>query len=228
MTETRDTSREGRSPEQEFLARLDGVTADISGVAEVSLTELPGRLSLSNYRELAAARGWEVEGLHRSGGKLCLQVKRAGSSPITRQLGAEFLSGPSLTELRGNDVAREEAALVLRETGVDVLSDTVLDDARRQHLAFRRKVMRRTWLSMLPGVFAFAGVMFSFVLWRDGDTQAGNVLMVLSLVAAVVCAATISLPVKAERARKAAVHDYTTAYERVVSAALATRGRSHD
>lgn len=220
MTETRDTSSQDRSPEQEFLARLDEVTTDISGVAEVSLAEFPGRLSMSNYRELAATRGWEVEGLHRSGGKLCLQVKRAGSSPVTRQAGSEFLSGPGLTELRGNDVACEEAARVLQETGVDVLSDAVLDDARRRHLTLRRRVTRFSWLSTVPGVFGLAGLLFCLVLWGDGDTHAANVLAVVSLVVTGVFAALLPLPIRAEKVRKAAVHDYTAAYERVVSAAL--------
>lgn len=221
-------SGQDRSPEAEFLARLDGVTPDISGLAQVSLEELPGRLSMADYRRLAAGRSWEVDRIARSGGKLSLQVKRTGSSPVTRNPGPEFLSGPSLAELRGNEVAREEAARVLRETGVDVLSEEALDEARRRHLTLRRTVTRHTWSATIPGTFALTGLLFCLVLWGDGNMRAGNILAIVSLGAAVICAALIPLGIKAEKARKAAVHDYTSAYERVVSAALEAQVRQRE
>lgn len=210
------------SPEQDFLAQLDRTAPDVSGMAKVRLGDVSRRLPMARYRELAATRGWEVERTERSGSTLYVRIKRSGSAPVTRS-SSEFLSGPGLAELRGNRDACEEAARVLQETGVAVLSEEVLDDTRRRHLALRRRVVRLGWLSALPCVFAFSGVLFSFVLWRDGGTQAGNVLMTLSAVAAVVFVATLPLPIRAERARKAAISDYTTAYERVVSAALNAR-----
>ncbi|MBA8825518.1 hypothetical protein FHX42_002869 [Saccharopolyspora lacisalsi] len=216
-----------RSPEAEFLARLDGLTTDISGTARVSLAEMPGRMSLSRYRELAATRGGTVEGISRSGGSLHFQVKRARTSATTQRLGPEFLSGPSLTELRDSPPAREEAARVLRETSVDVLSDAVLDAVRGRHLAWRRKVVRFGWLSALPAVFAFTGFLAPD-LWRDGHTGAGNVLAIASLVSVVLFAVLLPLPIRFEKSRKAAIGDYKSAYERVVSAALVPSGRSRE
>ncbi|RCW45160.1 hypothetical protein DFQ14_103124 [Halopolyspora algeriensis] len=224
--ETAETPELVRSEEQEFLARLDGVAPGISGVAKVELGDVSHRLSMARYRELAAGRGWEVEGTERSGRNLFLQVKRIGTVTTNRRLDLGFLSGPSLTELRDSAAAREEAERVLRETGVDVLSEKVLDDARRRHLALRRTVTRLTWLSALPGTFALSGLLFCLVLLGDGSTHAAGVLAIVSLVAAVICAALIPLGMRAERARKAAVADYTTAYERVVAAALTTQDPS--
>lgn len=221
-------SGQGSSPEQEFLARLEGVTTDISGLGRVRMGDFPGRMPLSRYRELAASRGWELAGAEHSGSELVLQVKRRGTASVKRRPGPEFLTGPGLAELRGSEVARQEAARVLRETGVDVLSEEVLDAARRRHLALRRRVVRLAWLCAAPGLFALTGLLVSFILWGDGDVHAGNGLAVASAVAAVAFAALLALPVRAERARKATIGGYATAYERVVSAALAAQHRSHD
>lgn len=119
-SETAKSPEPGRSTEQELLARLEGVTTDISGVGQVSLADLPGRVSLPRFRELAASRGWDVDGTEYAGGQLHLQVKRSGTSATAQRLDLGFLSGPSLTELRDSAAAREEAERVLRETGVDV------------------------------------------------------------------------------------------------------------
>lgn len=75
---------------------------------------------------------------------------------------------------------------------------------------------------MLAGMSALVGVLVAVGLWNDGDARAGDV-MVVSSVVAVVSASSAVLPIRAERARKAAVRDYTTAYERVVAAAMSAQ-----
>ncbi|WP_019855523.1 hypothetical protein [Actinopolyspora mortivallis] len=178
---------------------------------------------MPEYRELATNRGWKVDRIERSGDAVCLLLRRHGSSPVHHDMGFDFLDGPGLAELRGNATAREEAARVLHETGVDVLSEEVLDENRRRHLVLRRRVLRLTWLSVLSGVFSLTGLLFCLVLWREGDVRAGNVLAFVSLGTGLLCLAALPLPIRAERTRKAAVGAYKDAYERVVSAALSAR-----
>ncbi|ASU77314.1 hypothetical protein CDG81_02160 [Actinopolyspora erythraea] len=215
------TDDAGSPTEAEFLRRLENTRTNLAGVAYVDIPYSERKISLGHYRGLVRERGWRVTGVERGDeGMFRLVLERSGSTSAPHILGPTFIEGPSLDELRGNESALLEAERVRRETGVDVLSDSVLDGVRREHVRLRRRYVRLGRLAALPALLAFVTLMFSLVALGDGNPEAVRTLLIVSAVSAVVFVLSLWPTIRAARARRAAVADYKAGYERVVAAAL--------
>ncbi|SFE15570.1 hypothetical protein SAMN04487819_108232 [Actinopolyspora alba] len=224
------TDDAGSPTEAEFLRRLENARTNLAGVAYVDVPYSEKKISLRHYRGLVRERGWRVTGMERGDeGMFRLVLERSDSTSAPHILGPTFIEGPSLDELRGNQAALLEAERVRRETGVDVLSDSVLDGVRSEHVRLRRRYVRLGRLASLPALLAFVTLMFSLVNRGEGNPEAADTLLLVSAVSAVVFALSLWPTIRAARARTAVVADYKAGYERVVAAALGsstTRGTS--
>ncbi|SDP02310.1 hypothetical protein SAMN04487905_101474 [Actinopolyspora xinjiangensis] len=226
MTDDGTTHAEddGTSPaEAEFLRRLHEARTERTRVNHVDLPRSEGEISLRHYSVLAGERGWRLTGMERTGdGGSRLWLERFDFATARHIAGPAFVEGPRLDELRGNEAALLEAERVKRDSGMGVLSESVLDGVHREHVRLRRRYVRLGRLASLPALLAFVTLMFSLVNRGEGNPEAADTLLIVSAVSAVVFVLSLWPTIRAARARRAAVADYKAGYERVVAAALGT------
>ncbi|MBB3661166.1 hypothetical protein FB384_000070 [Prauserella sediminis] len=215
------TERDAANAESEFLARLDALRPDLGGTARVEVSGIP-RSSWRRCRELAEAHGWTFRSVAQERGDTYWVLTRPGTASVDRR-DSLFVTGPSLAELREYPQAREVAAQVRRELGVDPLSTVTLNETRAAHQAHRKATNRFAALAVLSGLTLLVVLVTAGRLFGDGGTTA----LVLGVGCAVLLMGTVigtAGIIRRERARKAAIMPFTQGYERVVAAVLQRDG----
>ncbi|QWF84222.1 hypothetical protein [Amycolatopsis sp. CA-230715] len=192
-----------------LLAALRVVQPDINGVARVDADVIAERMTQDEYRTAAASEGWVPAGREQQGDTTYLLFRRFDSTAVPRT-GPEFLNGPPLAELRKHPRAKEVAAAVLAETGVDPLSARELEAARAAHVRLRARALRWTAPAVLLGFAALITVLLAF----------GTVTVLVAAAVAIVVTGCAIPAVRANRARIRAIAPYRHAYERLVSELL--------
>lgn len=205
------------SAEAEFLARLNGLQADISGRTRVDMSGIP-RSSWRRCREIAEAHGWEYSSVDVDSSAHYLVLTRPGTTSVPKH-DSQFITGPPLAELREYPQARETAEQVRRESGVDPLSDHALNEARATHNACRKRTTRCVALAVFSGLTLLVVLVTAGRLLGDGGTAALVVAAACVVLLVGTIVGTVGI-VRRERARKAAIRPFVDGYERVVAAVL--------
>lgn len=202
--------------------RLTEANPDVRGVVRLDMTDVP-RDRWRSLRERAQTYGWLLVGFDYEFHSTYWRLARRGVTVVGRE-DPNFVTGPSLAELRRYPQARTEAEKARHELGVDPLSDIALEEAKRKHLALWRSAVRWAGTSAVSGLVLLVLLLAGWRLMLDGGADSAIVIGV-AVVLASVLAWGWATGARKLSARKAAVHAYTSGYERVVSAVLDHAGR---